>query len=345
MKTLFLILICFTTFAQIGSKINSQKQSVVGQWVNKSQGFDMKLTLLENGKGEFDEEKISYSIVGDKIKIKFEAETVSYGFKLTDSQMTLSGGDLDGPIVFNRFGSKNLTTNQPIAKAEIPASTNSNQTKTAPEKASKADKLIGQWTGDGVDVEFKPNGKGIFNKKPFTYTVNGNNLTSTDDTGSNTFFFMFLGKSLSLSGAGINISLTKGHTGYSNSANTANNSTGNNGSIDQSIAGKWCYVSSLTNTNASSSSSRCLVINANGTYSYSAESSISGYGGGGYGGSSSQSADSGTWKLAGNRIFVNSRAEGNKTYTFEKRNHPKTGEAMIVVDGDIYVTYYQRPSW
>jgi hypothetical protein len=342
MKTLILFLISFSSFAQIGNKINTQKPNLLGQWVNKSQGFDMKLTLQENGKGDFDEEKISYTIVGDKLKIKFDAETVSYNYKLTDSQMTLSGGDLDGPITFNKIGNKNLASNSPPVKAE---QADSNPSKSTPEKASKADKLIGQWTGDGVDVEFKPNGKGIFNKKPFTYTVNGNNLTSTDDTGTNSFFFMFLGKSLNLSGAGVNISLTKGHTGYSSTANTNANSGGNTGSVDQSIAGKWCYMSSLTNTNASSSSSRCLVINANGTYSYSAESSISGYGGGGYGGSNSQSADSGTWKLAGNRIYVNSRSEGNKTYTFEKRNHPKTGEAMIVVDGDIYVTYYQRPSW
>ena len=132
-----------------------------------------------------------------------------------------------------------------------------------------------------------------------------------------------------------------------NSTNSQSNTYGSNagGGVDQSIVGKWCWVNASSTYSSSSSSSKCIVINGNGSYEYYAEGSISGYGGGGYGGSSSQSSDRGTWRLDGNRIHVQSKAEGYKVYSFEKRNHPKNGDPMIVIDGDTYVSYYQKAPW
>jgi hypothetical protein len=341
MKILFFSLFAMVSFGQIGSKIPSSKSGISGTWINKDFGYDMKLQLSDNGSGVFEEEKISYTIVGNKLNIKFEEETIAYGFKLTGNILTLTGGDLDAPIHFSKQGtapanSKITSSNSPVDK------TPSN------EKGNKAEKLIGKWTTEGADIEFKANGKGVYNGNAFTYTVNGNTLTSTDNTGSNVFFFMFLGESLSLSGAGINVVLRKGHTGYkpeANSQTASGSGYSSGGGIDQSIVGKWCWVSSSGNYSASSSYSKCLNINSNGTYTYSSEGSISGYGGGYYGGSSSQSSDSGTWKIVGNKIHVQSRSEGFKIYSFEKRNHPKNGDPMIIIDGDSYVTYNQRPSW
>lgn len=343
MKTIIFLLFTMVGFAQIGQKIPNTKTGLTGTWVNKDFGYDMKLQLSDNGKGIFEDEAITYTVVGSKINMKFEEETIAYNFKLSGNTLTLSGGDLDNPVSFTKNGSSSSSS----TKSNISTTT----TKNSEEKSSKTDKLIGKWTTEGADIEFKPNGKGIYNGNPFTYTVNGNTLTSTDNTGTNTFFFMFLGESLSMSGAGINVVLTKGHKGYK--AETTNNTTANNagssnsvaGGIDQSIVGKWCWVKASGNTQASSSSSKCININGNGTYTYSAEGSISGYGGGYYGGSSSQSADNGTWKVVGNKIHVNSRSQGFQILSFEKRNHPKNGDPMIVIDGDTYVTYNQRPSW
>ena len=44
-------------------------------------------------------------------------------------------------------------------------------------------------------------------------------------------------------------------------------------------------------------------------------------------------------------ITANSRQHGLLTYSLQKRNHPKTGDAMIVLDGDAFVTSQQRPPW
>ncbi len=338
MKVIYLILIAFPTLAQIGAKVNpgSGGSGLQGNWVNSDFGFDMKLSLGAGGKGVFDEENISYSTSANKLIIKTPEGTETYIFKLAGNSLSLSGGDLDETITFKRGESGQST----------PPSTATNKSNA---EATKLDKLLGQWTTDGADLEFKSNGTGIYNTKPFSYTLNGNTLISRDETGENQFIVMFIGKAMTLMGQGVNATFTRGFTGYkvTQDANTSSSNNNNNtaGGVDQSIVGKWCYISSLTNTNASSSYSRCIVINANGTYTYNAEGSISGYGGGGYGGSSSQSADSGTWQLAGNRIQVNSRAQGQKVYTFERRNHPKNGDPMIIIDGEAYVTFYQRNPW
>ncbi len=343
-KTAILLLFSIQIFAQIGQKIPNTKTGLTGTWVNKDFGYDMKLELSDNGKGIFEDENITYTVVGNKLNIKFEEETIAYGYKLTGNVLTLSGGDLDAAINFSKQGSS-------VSNSKALNSSSTSQASQTTEKANKTDKLIGKWTTEGADIEFKTNGKGIYNGNLFTYTINGNTLTSTDNTGTNTFFFMFLGESLSMSGAGINVVLTKGHKGYK--AETSNNSTENkivdnnsaSGGIDQSILGKWCWVKASGNMQASSSSNKCINISGNGTYTYAAEGSISGYGGGYYGGSSSQSADSGTWKVVGNKIHVNSRSQGFQILSFEKRNHPKNGDPMIVIDGDTYVTYNQRPAW
>ncbi len=324
MKTLLILLLPWLCLGQIGAKTSSAG-SLQGNWVNTDFGFDMKLDLLAGGKGSFDEESITYSVSGNKLTIKTPDGGETYTFTLSGNSLTLSGGDLDSSVTFKKGG----------ATSQVGETSGD----------AKLDKLLGQWTTEGADLDFKPGGKGTYNGKAFSYSLNGNTLTTRDETGENQFVVIFLGKAMTLMGQGINATFNRGHTGYKMDASPNQTAGSTGGNIDQSIAGKWCYVSSLTNTNASSSYSRCLNINAKGTYTYQAEGSISGYGGGYYGGSSSQNADSGTWRLDGNRIYVNSRSEGNKVYSFEKRNHPKTREPMIIIDGDAYVTYYQRNPW
>jgi hypothetical protein len=226
--------------------------------------------------------------------------------------------------------------------------------------------IIGNWVNSEFGFEMKlslqANGSGSFDGEKMTYSIAGSNLTIKESGITTTYKYQLNGNALTLSGGDLDAPITFSKGGastqsvqpnYSNNNPTSpsqsggyNQSQSNGGGvIDQSIVGKWCYVSSLNNPSATSSYSRCIVINGNGTYQYSEENSISGYGGGGYGGSNSQSADSGSWKVVGNAIHVQSRAEGFKIYSFEKRNHPRNGEPMIVIDGDPYVTYYQKAPW
>lgn len=203
--------------------------------------------------------------------------------------------------------------------------------------------IHGTWNNDEVgSLTFNSNGNGTFAGGSFRYTSTGNKIFTSSEDGDFNYNYKVLNGQLIVSG-GIfpaPVTFTKAKTTPSSS------SSSKSGSIDKSIVGTWCWTkASGTYTNASSSSTRCIVINADGTYQYTYDGSISGSGGGYYGGSASQSSDHGTWKLNGSTISVVSAGEGAQTLPFQKKNHPKTGDPMIIIDGDAYVTYYQKNPW
>jgi hypothetical protein len=324
-------------FAQIGSKVQVGKTSLAGKWTNTQFGFAMVLQLNADGSGKFDEEKITYTATATTLSMKQEGETTNYKYVLQNGQLTLSGGDLDAPITFSKGeGVTNITTQESSPTA-------------TPSTKSGSSSIVGTWSRNGETMIFQADGQGSYNGVGFQYNTSGNNVSITVATGTSTLQYSVSGNYLTLSGNGTTAILQKGTAngatagGYGQTS--AGNTEGRSGGIDQSITGKWCWANTSSTTSSSYNSTKCIVINGNGTYEYYAEGSISGYGGGGYGGSSSQSSDRGTWKLEGNRIHVQSQAEGYKVYSFEKRNHPKNGDPMIVIDGDTYVTYYKKNPW
>jgi len=113
------------------------------------------------------------------------------------------------------------------------------------------------------------------------------------------------------------------------------------GGIPQELVGKWCYQANVTAVGGGRQSDICFTLKADGTYDYYGEASNSNV----YGGSNSQSWDYGRWSATATTLTARSTSGKTTTYTLEKRNHPKTGDAMLMVDGDAFVTFYQRPSW
>ncbi|HEV2883666.1 MAG TPA: hypothetical protein VGW36_02350, partial [Pyrinomonadaceae bacterium] len=107
------------------------------------------------------------------------------------------------------------------------------------------------------------------------------------------------------------------------------------------FVGKWCYMSNVNSTGGGRMSNTCFTLYGNGTYEYYSETSSSGP----IASSASQESDSGTWRVAGRTLTANSRARGTLNFTLEKRNHPKTGDPMLVLDGDAFVTYSPRSPW
>ena len=337
MKTILLFLLPTMLFAQIGSKVQASKTTLTGKWTNNQFGFAMVLQLNADGSGKFDEEKITYTATATTLSMEQDGETTNYKYVLQNGQLTLSGGDLDAPITFAKGDGVSNTNTQ-----------KSTSTTSLPSKSGRSS-IVGTWSGNGETMVFQAGGQGSYNGVGFQYNTSGNNVSIIGAADTTTLQYSVNGNYLTLSGNGTTAILQKGTTngatagGYGQAS--AGNTVGGGGSIDQSIVGKWCWANTSSTYSSSYNSTKCIVINGNGTYEYYAEGSISGYGGGGYGGSSSQSYDRGTWKLEGNRIHVQSQKEGYKVYSFEKRNHPKNGDPMIVIDGDTYVTYYQKAPW
>jgi len=115
------------------------------------------------------------------------------------------------------------------------------------------------------------------------------------------------------------------------------------GRVVPELCGQWTYYSGGgTYTGGSYSSQRFVVLHPNGTYEYSGESSNSGGNGQAYG----DSRDQGRWWIEGETLCAQSSVTGELSrYSLELRNHPKTGDPMIVIDGDAYVTATQRAPW
>jgi hypothetical protein len=208
-------------------------------------------------------------------------------------------------------------------------------------------KLVGTWKNDQFgSLVLKANGTGSFEGDAFTYTSNSSKIFVNFDGDVTTYSYQINEGKLIVSGGDFGQPVTFYKEGSSNkSTPNRKNTTESGGGIDKSIVGTWCWTNASNNSHTSSSNTRCIVIKGDGTYTYTYEGAISGYGGGGYGGSNSQESDYGTWRVKGNTIIVVSANSGTKTYSFQKKNHPKNGDPMIIIDGDAYVTYYQKSPW
>jgi len=112
------------------------------------------------------------------------------------------------------------------------------------------------------------------------------------------------------------------------------------------LVGKWCKGGSFSaNSGGGSSSMTCFELRADGTYTYAHEGSVSAYGNGYFGATASQDSDTGRWTPGANTLTAHSQRGTVTTYQLEKRNHPGTRDPMLCLNGDCYVTYWQKAPW
>ena len=196
--------------------------------------------------------------------------------------------------------------------------------------------ILGRWRSDEAVIELRSDGTITINGEEYTYKIKNSVVIVTGEDGQMMFPYVLDGDTLTVDVEGREVIYARIKGGNGKAGISAERGDG----IARELVGKWCYLSSLTGSN-SYMSSRCFVLNANGTYEYSAESSTSGAAGG----TASQSYDSGRWSASATSITAYSNSNGKITYSLQKRNHPKTGDPMLVVDGDAYVTAYQKEPW
>ena len=110
----------------------------------------------------------------------------------------------------------------------------------------------------------------------------------------------------------------------------------------QELVGKWCKMTNFNANSGGSSRSTCFELKPDGSYTYRYEGSMSAT----TGATASQSSDAGRWKVSGNQLVAQSQRGTTNTYTLEKRNHPKNkNDPMICLNGECYVTSYNKPPW
>lgn len=340
-KSIFILLLLLPVclFSQIGQQRQNNTGGITGKWINNDFGYQMSLVFNNDGTCLIDGYNYNYNVSGNTLNVSDGYENISYNYSLNAGNLILSGGDLTQSMIFTREN-----TNQAIQPG-IKQNTASGN-------------LIGTWQNQGETVVFTGNTMTI-NGVQYNYSNNGNQISIQTVNGPQAISYSINGNSLTMLINGVTYIFHKSESG---TQNTGYNSYqpqqqarqyGNlPGTIDRSIVGKWYYYSSSSNyySSGSSSSERILEIKQDGTYKYYYEGGVSATNYDQYGNevmhgqSGREDSDSGTWRLQGNTLHVNSNTEGYQTYTLQKQNN-QNNEPMIVIDGDPYVTYYKKPPW
>lgn len=196
--------------------------------------------------------------------------------------------------------------------------------------------LIGKWTSNEAKIEFLDESVMTINGDKFNYGVVGKIILVEIEDGQMEFPFTLKGNTLTVMVEGRKVVYTR-----SSKDDSGDEISPNNSSIPQELAGKWCYQANVQANDGGRMSNICFTLYENGTYQYYGETSSSNP----YGGTNSQTNDAGTWSATATTLTARSNSGETKTYTLEKRNHPKTGDPMLMVDGDAFVTFYQRQPW
>lgn len=198
--------------------------------------------------------------------------------------------------------------------------------------------FLGRWKSDEAVIEFRSDSVITINDETFKYRVKGSVITVYNDEGAIPFPFELAGDKLTVEFQGREIVYTRIKDKDGGIGGAAFGATPEG--IIPEFVGKWCYMSNLTGSN-SYMSSRCFTLQQNGTYEFVAESSSAGA----YGSTAGESYDSGRWTATRTTLTAHSSKHGKIVYPIVLRNHPKNGDPMIVVDGDAYVTAYQKKPW
>ncbi len=310
------LIICFILLIQRPA-LSQANTAVLGLWKNEQFGFSMVLQLNHDGSGAFDDKALQYTVNGNVLMVTIDLESIAYSFSVNGNQLILSGGDLNGRVIFSRAAG---TDSSKATERSLAFSATSHQ-------------LIGLWSGDGEMIEFKGDGTCRYGGSLFPYSISQGHLILETGAGKAIFEYVFEEGDLVLIANGQKSRYTRpaGSTGTSQAKLGAKNP------LD--LVGRWCYLNMTTQAQ----SSRCITLNADGTYTYATENArnvlVSGS-------ASSKRVDSGTWFVAGDRMYYQSMSGESGSYRLEKRNHPQNGNhPMIVLDDEPFVTTMQRPPW
>lgn len=294
-----------------------------GIWETVGPNGTIRLALKPDGTGTFGGGPVRWEFNQGILSLTGpNGTTIMYNATLTATSLTVSGAGLTNPVSFRRVQSEESAN---------------------PPKAQEASKgrggLVGKWQGPQGIVQINEDGSMIIQGTNYRYTVQGNTLTLIASDGILPVPFELSGDRLTVTIGGQSQTLQRVP------ADSSGSST-NQAGVAAELAGKWCYFSNFNaNTGGGSMTDECFTLYPNGTYQYHREGSISAYAPGIYGATASQTDDSGTWSLSGSTLTAVSRTQGTSTYTLVKRNHPKTNDPMLCLDGRCFVTYGPKPPW
>ena len=308
-----------------------QTPVLLGSWETKGSELVIRVIFKPDGTGTLDGAPIKYTVRGTDLTVDEGGTINHYTFKLSGDELVVSGGDLDAPVTFVRQGTgKGLGGHR--RQAGVDSQTGQQNSETVKNETG----LVGRWQSSEATVQIKDDGTLILNGDTYRYAVKGEVITLGNNEGAVQFPFQLSGDTLRVTVDGRTV-VYKRLNGKLSGEGPASGA----GMNPAELIGKWCYMANVNTGSGGRMSNRCFTLYPNGSYEYYSETSSSGP----IASSASQESDSGTWTATATTITRNSRSLGTATYSLEKRNHPKNGDPMLVIDGDAYVTYSPRSPW
>lgn len=225
-------------------------------------------------------------------------------------------------------------------------------------KTDTKSQLLGYWVSSEAVVEFRPKSVLLINGESYEWALLGKLLLISKGEDATDVPFQLKDDTLTVTIEGRKVVYTRsdkeeadealallarraGGNGGGTNAGTNGGNTNGGGGTPQDLVGKWCYQANVQAQGGGRQSDICFTLKADGSYEYYGEASNSNP----YGGSNSQSWDYGRWSATATSLTARSNSGKTTTYTLERRNHPGTGDPMLIVDGDAFVTFYQKRPW
>lgn len=321
------------TFLLITMMTPSLFPQTPGSFAGEYQGAQMRLKLQQAGgeyRGVIEFQGAQMPVVarpvGDRLQGTFQFQSGSFPCTIER--------DADG-LVLTTDG----TTYRLAVVGGRPANPLAKQRRDPEPAAPSAHSLTGNWRGQQGAIRFDPDGTGVSNGEPFKYRVEGSTLILIDPRATLRVTFAVEGDKLRLSGSTGEMTMTR--EAGAEAAPTAGARAGD-GQVRPELAGKWCYVSNINATGGGARNSNiCFTLSPDGRYEYYGETDSYGPAGG----ATSQGSDRGSWTATETTLTARSVSGKVVTYQFEKRNHPRNNDPMLVINGQPFVTFYQKAPW
>lgn len=207
-------------------------------------------------------------------------------------------------------------------------------TGATPSPATKG--ITGSWQGPSGSVQINVDGTATIGGVMYRYSQAGDQLTLAGPDGTFVATVQQSGDSMTWLINGKTLSFQRAASTWA---------LGGAGGVPPELVGKWCQSTYLNNSTGTYGRSACFTLLADGSYQYASDFDAGGQVTGGAYGTSSANSDSGTWTATANSITSTSKKTGVRTFRLEKRNHSKTGDPMLVLDGTEFTTAYQKAPW
>jgi len=183
--TVRLILFLFTaTLLVAGESVAQESPTIQGRWESDAHGLHLTLMLLPDGSGDFDGVPLHYSIRNKALTLRIGDQLSHYSYSLEGSTLSLTGGNLDGTVRFQR---------RPHEVGD------SSKSLTGPNTFSGTDVgLIGLWSGNGEMIEFRADATCVYRGKSFSYRVSQGHILLDTRPGTLVLSYSLRGSQLEL---------------------------------------------------------------------------------------------------------------------------------------------------